>query len=374
MRAGESGDPLLGRLVETSGPVEALAQIRGGSLAANSAGVLARDSGRSPSDLQTRVAAWRARLLAVDPARDLATGYSQGARLVVPGDVEWPTQLDDLGVSRPTGLWVKGAADLRYSCLRSVAVVGARAATPYGVHVATACAAELSEAGWSIVSGGAYGIDAAAHRGALAGEAATIAVLACGTDYCYPSGHHDLFAAVRERGALVSESPPGMYPTRSRFLVRNRLIAALSRGTVVVEAALRSGALNTVNHALALHRHVGVVPGPITSAASAGCHLLLRQGKAQCVTGPTEVIDLIGGIGADLAPEPRAPVVPRDSLSAEARAVLDAVPSRGRGAGPATIAVAAGVDLATALSRLGALAAAGYVQHGPNGWRLRFRS
>ncbi|MFI0422046.1 DNA-processing protein DprA [Spongiactinospora sp. 9N601] len=373
MRAGESGDPLLGRLIEVCGPVEALAQIREGALTAEIGGRLAHDRGRTLRDVQAKVTGWRTRLLAADPVRDVLAGHERGARLVVPGDIEWPSQLDDLGVGRPTGLWVEGAADLRFSCLRSVAIVGARAATPYGVHVASAMGAELGQEGWTVISGGAYGVDSAAHRGALTAEAPTVAVLACGTDYCYPSGHHDLFAVIRERGVLISESPPGAHPTRSRFLIRNRLIAALSRGTVVAEAALRSGALNTVNHALTLHRHVGAVPGPVTSESSAGCHALLRQGKAQCVTNAAEVLDLIGAIGADLAPEPKGTVIPLDSLSPEARAVLDAIPSRGPGAGPATIAVTAGIDLQTALSRLGALAAAGYVQHGRQGWRLRDR-
>lgn len=320
--------------------------------------------------LEQRLSAWRARLLTADAAADLAAGEAHGARLVLPGDMEWPTQLDDLGETRPLGLWVHGSADLRFSCLRSVAMVGARAATAYGVHVATSVATELSAAGWAIVSGGAYGVDGAAHRGALAGESPTIVVLACGVDFCYPKGHHDLFAVVREQGALISECPPGVHPTRARFLVRNRVIAALSRGTVVVEAALRSGALNTANHALTLRRYLGAVPGPVTSECSAGCHQLLRQGKAVCVTNAEEVIDLMGAIGDDLAPQRRGPVLPRDALSPTTRAVLDAVPSRG-GAETATIAVAAGVAMDTALSCLGALAAAGYIQRCPRGWRTR---
>ncbi|MFB9961571.1 DNA-processing protein DprA [Sinosporangium siamense] len=288
----------------------------------------------------------------------------------MPGDVEWPTQLDDLETGQPLGLWLHGSADLRFSCLRSVGVVGARAATPYGTHVATEIAAGLSSAGWGVVSGGAYGIDGAAHRGALAGATPTVAVLACGADVCYPSGHQDLFAAIRKSGLIVSECPPGVRPTRARFLVRNRLIAALSRGTLVVEAALRSGALNTAAHALALKRHLGAVPGPITSLNSAGCHRLIRDAKATCVTSCEEMIDLVGVLGEEAAVEQGGPVVPHDVLSPNTRLVLDAVPAR-RGAGPATIATTAGVDLPTALSSLGSLAAAGYVERVPQGWRLR---
>lgn len=419
MRAADCGDPFMGRLVESCGPVEALQRIRSGDSArrvlrgvtrpdaddpeegaCHGSGTYGAFDGRARHDrggrthrdhdhhdralpdpalrdrvryervFEQRLSAWRARLLAADPEGDLAAGEAYGARLVLPGDVEWPTQLDDLGETRPLGLWVHGSADLRFSCLRSVAVVGARAATAYGAHVATTIGAELSGSGWTIVSGGAYGVDGAAHRGALAGDSPTIAVLACGIDFCYPKGHHDLFAVVRENGALVSECPPGTHPTRGRFLIRNRLIAALSRGTLVVEAAVRSGAMNTANHALALRRHLGAVPGPVTSETSQGCHLLLRQGKAVCVTGADEMIELVGEIGGDLAPERRGPVVPRDALSPAARAVLDAVPTRG-GAETATIAIAAGVDITTALSCLGSLAAAGYVQRCPRGWRTR---
>ncbi|WP_285772853.1 DNA-processing protein DprA [Microtetraspora sp. NBRC 13810] len=376
MRAAEAGDPLLGLLVASCGPVEALAQIRRGRLAVEGRGRLSPEHGDDREEeyrrwraVAQRLAGWRARLQAADPAADLAAGEAGGARLVVPGDIEWPTQLDDLGHARPVGLWVHGTADLRFSCLRSVALVGARAATAYGAHVAATLGVDLGHDGWTVISGGAYGIDGAAHRGALTGETPTIAVLACGTDFCYPQGHHELFAAVRDQGALVSECPLGVHPTRSRFLVRNRLIAALSRGTVVVEAALRSGALNTANHAVSLSRHLGAVPGPVTSGLSAGCHHLLRQGKAVCVTSAAEVIDLVGLIGDDARPHRRGPVLPRDTLGTETRRVLDAVPARGGGAGPATIAVAAEVDLATALSCLGALAAAGYVQRTRHGWR-----
>jgi len=316
------------------------------------------------------VASWAARLRTADPERDLAEGERIGARLVVPGDSEWPTQLDDLGHSRPHALWLHGDADLRFSCLRSVAVVGSRAATPYGAHVAAELGAGLSERRWGVVSGGAHGVDGAAHRGALAGEGPTVAVLACGADVAYPSAHQQLFAAIRSQGVLVSECPMGAHPTRPRFLIRNRLIAALSRGTVVVEAAVRSGALNTAGHAIALNRHLAAMPGPVTSEFSVGCHRLIRQGRATCVTGPEEVIELVGTMGADLATEPRGPVLPRDRLDPESRKVVEVMPTR-VGVGPATIAVAAGVDLETVLSCLGGLAAAGYVERVSRGWRLR---
>jgi DNA processing protein len=352
-RAGQEGTATPGR-TEPSGPHDTEALL---------------DLPFTP-ELIRRLPIWQARLANCDPAADLEAGERIGARLIIPGDPEWPTQLDALGSARPLGLWLHGTADLRYSCLRSVAVVGARAATSYGVHVAAQFGVGLSEAGWTVVSGGAFGIDGAAHRGALAAGGPTVVVLACGVDYCYPSEHRSLFAAARDQGVLVSECPPGVRPTRARFLVRNRVIAALSRGTLVVEAAVRSGALNTANHTLALDRHLGAVPGPITSTLSDGCHRLLREGKAVCVTTPEEMIELVGVMGDDLAPIPRGPALPIDSLSERTRRVLDAVPAR-ISAGPATIAVAAGVDLNAAISALGSLAAAGYVERTPNGWRAR---
>jgi DNA processing protein len=369
MRVADAGDAVMGRLVAAYGPEGALGQVRRGGLDPGFVEELVAGK-RRPPDLDRILDAWRARLQAADPVTDLTEGEQLGARLIVPGDPEWPTQLDDLGPERPLGLWLHGDADLRYSCLRSVAVVGSRAATPYGVHVAAELGAGLSEAGWTVISGGAYGVDAAAHRGALAGSAETIAVLACGIDIAYPAANQDLFAAIRARGLVVSECPLAVRPTRLRFLVRNRVIAALSRGTVVVEAALRSGALNTAGHAVTLRRHLAAVPGPVTSDNSAGCHRLIRRAEAVCVTTVREVIELVGAMGDDLAPEPRGPVLPRDALDEETRSVLEAVPAR-IGHGPATIAVSAGIDLMTTLGRLGALAAAGYIERVDRGWRLR---
>ncbi|MFC0553960.1 DNA-processing protein DprA [Planotetraspora thailandica] len=371
MRMAEAGDRVMGRLIAWCGPLRALEQARRGSLDPEFAAAEAERT-RRRIDLTQLAESWAARHADpdADPEADLAAGRERGARLIVPGDAEWPTQLDDLDDAAPLGLWLNGRANLRLSCLRSVAIVGARAATPYGVQVAAQLGSELSIRGWSVVSGGAYGIDAAAHRGALAGGAPTVAALACGVDVCYPRAHEDLFGVIRSHGVIISEWPLGSHPTRTRFLVRNRVIAALSRGTVVVQAALRSGALNTATHASGLNRHLMAVPGPITAETSEGCHALIRQGKAVCVTSADEVIELVGSIGGDLAPERRGPVLPRDGLNDETRRVLEAVPARG-GAGPAVIAVSAGVGLTTALECLGALASAGFVEAVPRGWRLR---
>jgi DNA processing protein len=315
-------------------------------------------------------------------------------RLIGPGDAEWPGALDQLGPGRPYALWLRGNADLRFACSRSVAMVGSRAATGYGGHVAGEIAADLGERGWAIVSGGAYGIDAAAHRGALAAEAVTIAVLACGVDYPYPAGHADLFAAIAAQGLVVSEWPPGRHPARMRFLVRNRVIAALSCGTVIVEAGERSGALNTARHAANLGKPLMAVPGPVTSAQSAGCHRIIRDWGASCVTRAADIIELLSplsvpdGLAPGGAPDPLAPGggggpgrpsrpdpdtgrgPSRDDLDPDSARVLDALPARG-GAGTSTIAVEAGVDLDTVLRCLGRLAGYGFIERCDRGWRLR---
>jgi DNA processing protein len=236
------------------------------------------------------------------------------------------------------------------------------------------------------MSGGAYGIDAAAHRGALAAEGITIAVLACGVDHPYPAGHAQLFAAIAAQGLVISEWPPGRPPARMRFLVRNRAIAALTCGTVIVEAGARSGALNTARHAANLGKPLMAVPGPVTSAQSAGCHQIIREWGATCVTGAADIIEMISPISVPdaLAPggarEPAsssgsAPPGPdsapsRDDLDADSARVLDALPARGR-AGTSTIAIDAGVDLDTVLRCLGLLAGYGFIERCDGGWRLR---
>lgn len=359
----EPGDAAMGRMLAQVGPLEALAIVRGQTPPPPGA-----INGSMP---EQRLAAWRARLATADPEADLTVCERLGGRLVCPGDPEWPATLNDLGHKRPYALWLRGPGDLRFGCLRSVAVVGARAASPYGLRVASELAAELADAGWAVVSGGAMGVDAAAHRGALAADGHTVAVFANGVDRLYPACNDALFAEMTRRALLLSESPPGTDPNRLRFLVRNRVIAALTAGTVVVEAAARSGALSTATWARELGRVVMAVPGPVSSANSVGCHGLLRAAPpARCVTRAAEVVEEVGRIGTDLAPVPRGPVLPRDELDPTTRSVLEAVPSRGT-AGPAQIAVKSGVDLPTTTSRLGYLSAAGFVERASGGWRLR---
>ncbi|WP_107481942.1 DNA-processing protein DprA [Streptomyces sp. JHA26] len=327
-----------------------------------------REGGRPlPGVSGKRWAGLRARAARADPRGDLAVARAAGVRFVVPGDAEWPRQLDDLGDARPLGLWVRGRPSLRMWALRSVAVVGARACTEYGAHMAAVLAAGLAERGWVVVSGGAYGVDGAAHRGALGAGGATAAVLACGVDRPYPPGHTGLITRIAEQGLVVGELPPGDHPTPSRFVLRNRVIAALTRGTVVVEAALRSGSLVTARAAQRLGRHTMGVPGPATSGLSAGVHELLR-GDAVLVTDAAEVVELVGDMG-ELAPDRRGPVLPTDLLEPGARQVLAWLPARGT-AVAADVARRAQTTEDDAVARLYELRALGYVERHGDGWKL----
>ena len=328
-----------------------------------------RERGGTPG-LDRALRRWEARIGQAPTADRFAYWGQHGFRLICPGDPEWPTQLAALGDASPIALWLRGNADLRFACLRSVSVVGSRAATAYGSHVGTELAAALAERGWVIVSGGAFGIDSAAHRGALAADGVTVAVLASGLGYGYPKGHAQLFQAIAGQGVLVSEMSPDRRPTRPGFLVRNRVIAALSRGTVVVEAALRSGALSTAARARDLCRPLMAVPGPVTSGMSAGCHELIREWGAVLVTGARDVLEHVSPVGEELGGARRGHALPRDDLDPVTRAVLEAVPLRG-GSGPASIAVSAGVDLDTVIWCLGSLAAAGFIERSDKGWRTR---
>jgi len=310
---------------------------------------------------------WRARLSDLPGPDEISDHAKAGIRLVCPGDPEWPSRLEDLGDKTPYALWLRGNGDLRHSCLRSVAIVGSRAATAYGSYMAAELASALAATGWAVVSGGAYGIDAAAHRGALGAGGVTIAVMACGVDHPYPAGHIELMNAVAKTGVVMSEWPPGRNATRLAFLNRNRVIAALAAGTVVVEAGRRSGALNTAKHTADLERPLMAVPGPVTSQLSAGCHLMIRDWGATLVTAAAEVTETLG-LGTPAWQQ--QPVLPWDELGPGLKAVLDALPARG-GVSTADVAAAAGVDTAAAVRSLGALAAGGFAQRCPDGWRVR---
>jgi DNA processing protein len=248
-------------------------------------------------------------------------------------------------------------------------MVGSRASTAYGDTVAAELAAELSESGRTVLSGGAYGIDAAAHRGCLAGRTPTVAILAGGLDEPYPAGHRPLFDRIAEKGVMVSELAPGEHPTRVRFLARNRLIAAMTPGTVLVEAAARSGARNTVTWANVLGRIVMAVPGPITSATSITPHHLIREAEAVLVTRAVDVLELLSPLGRA---NPRVPGErrPTDELSAEELRVFEGVPGRGS-IGAGDLALRAGMTLPTCLALLDQLAEQGFlVQNVLGQWQL----
>ena len=216
-----------------------------------------------------------------------------GGEFLTCDDQNWPAALNDLEVP-PLGLIIKGDPEILSQ--RSLAIVGTRNPTPYGIRIAGDFAAGFVDREWAIVSGGAYGIDTAAHRGALVAEGRTIAVIASGVDIQYPAGNARLFEEICENGALVSEVMPGVIAMPHRFLTRNRIIAALSKSTLVVEAAFRSGSLRTARDAAELMKPVMAIPGPINSPSSEGCHRLIGERAAELVTSVADAIELISAL------------------------------------------------------------------------------
>lgn len=350
--AAEPGDVGVGRLVARIGPIRALELLVAGR------------SGLRHGE------ALRSRLDASEHETAEARAARVGARIVTRTGLEWPTQVEDLGWAAPHALWVVGAGHLRLLALRSIAVVGARACTAYGEEVARSWAAELSRE-WSILSGGAFGIDAAAHRGALLAGGTTICVLAGGVDVPYPRAHEALLARIGDEGLVVSESPPGEGVRRQRFLSRNRVIAALGRATLVIEAAERSGTIVTARVAGDLYRPVLAVPGPVGSPASAGCHRMIRDGEASLVSGVDDVRSVLDLSHASVAD--RSAADPRDALGATERRVLDALPGRGS-LDANRLAAAACLATADLWSALGRLEASGWIEAVADGWRLSSRA
>jgi DNA processing protein len=378
----EPADRWLGRLLRLHGAAATLDAIKADCLPGEHA---TKPAARGA--MKAAMERWQVRLPGLPAPEEVLAFRESGIRVITPDDPEWPGQLADLGDDQPYALWLRGNADLRFSCLRSLAVVGSRAATAYGSYVAAEFAASLASRGLAVISGGAFGVDAAAHRGALGAGGVTVAVLACGVDVPYPTAHAELFDAITAEGVLASEWPPGQHVSRLRFLVRNRVIAALATGTLVVEAAQRSGALNTARHARDLHRRLMAVPGPVTSDLSAGCHQVIREWQGTLVTSAAEVIEHLSpvgvpliaeagtgtGTGAGAGPSGRraAPaVLPRDLLDLESARVLDAMPRRG-GMGTVRVAQRAGLAPATTAALLGQLATGGFIERCDEGWRLR---
>jgi DNA processing protein len=323
-------------LVQICGAVDALriatGQVAAGARQEREITSLLADSGSAGwSGMAASLKRWQPRIPDLAPERDLATMARLGGRLIIPSDELWPIQLSDLGIQEPLCLWWRGQEQPLPGADKCIALVGSRDSTSYGASVTGDIAYSLAQRGFTVVSGGAYGIDAHAHRAALAGASAavpTIAVMAGGVDRFYPSGNEDLLRAVCNQGAVIAEVPPGSAPTRYRFLQRNRLIAAMSAVTVVVEARWRSGALNTAHHAETLGRAVGAVPGSVHSANSAGCHRLLRDGGAVCVTDAAEVAELAGSSGTGLPESRQSSAEVQDGLTLEDLILLDALPLR----------------------------------------------
>jgi DNA processing protein len=364
-------------LVQAAGAVDALriatGQLSAGPELEREITALLSDGGPGTSwaGLAASLKRWHPRIPDLAPERDLATMARLGGRLIIPSDELWPVQLADLGIQEPICLWWRGQEQPLPGAATSIALVGSRDSTSYGASVTGDLAYSLAQRGFTVVSGGAYGIDAHAHRAALAGASGavpTIAVMAGGVDRFYPSGNDDLLRAVSNQGAVLAEVPPGSAPTRYRFLQRNRIIAALSAVTVVVEARWRSGALNTAHHAETLGRAVGAVPGSVHSANSAGCHRLLRDGGAVCVTDAAEVAELAGPSGSAL-PDPRhGQAAVQDGLTLEDLILLDALPLRSV-TSVEKLSVVAGLAQESVRAGLGRLGLLGLAVPERGGWK-----
>jgi len=371
----EPGDGIAGLVVGGLGASLGLTAVVEGWAPARLAALL-RESGIDDSEdelgssVEQGLLRWRPRLNSADVERSLHLAARVGARLLLPRDELWPVGLNDLGAHAPVALWWRGTWAALAGLPHSIALVGARAATGYGEHVAMEAAAGLVDRGFTVVSGAAYGIDGMAHRAALASEGITAAFLAGGVDRFYPSGHDALLTRIAADGVVLSELTCGSAPTKWRFLQRNRLIAASSLATVVLEAGWRSGSLNTAGHAAALGRPLGAVPGPVSSPTSAGCHRLIREFDAVCVTTAAEMAELVGersvqvpldvggadGIDGESAGRTSDQVRVFDSLSGRSPRDLPDIARR------------AGLSMSAVRAALGALDVDGAVGERENGW------
>lgn len=355
-RLTEPGDGTAGRLIAERGAVGALRAVEDGSFA--------KDVHVPHQERTQALRRWTPRLepSAVDTALRLASAAR--VRMIIPGDPDWPNQLDDLEAHAPLCLWTRGDVSALGRLRPSVAIVGARAATSYGEHVAMELAADLAGSGIPIVSGAAYGIDGAAHRAALAVGGLTVALLAGGVERAYPAGHTQLIERIASQGLVVSEVACGSEPTKWRFLQRNRVIAALAEATIVVEAGWRSGSLNTAGHAAALSRPLGAVPGPITSATSAGSHRLIREYTAACITSGDDARELIGRGRGSAAP-PEGDARPDTDDSSRVRDALSGRVWRSSN----DLAQRSGMAREEVESVLGLLLLNAVAERGPQGWR-----
>lgn len=359
-RVVEPPNAALLSLCDELGPIETAAAIRARSVPHGHDEVLTATAARADTDLA---------------AQDLDVAARIGARLVTRDDPEWPAwPLLALGQAdtasrggEPLALWVRGTSRLDEVASTGIALIGSRAASRYGEQVTSTLAGGLVAENWAVVSGGAFGVDGAAHRAAVACGGQTMAVMACGIDRDYPAGHARLFDQIAENGLVLSEYPPGTTAAKHRFLTRNRLVAATSKAVVVVEAGRRSGAANTAAWARKLGRPLGAVPGPVTSATSVGCHQLIADGLAALIIDPQAVIALAAPDGSgDMG---RGPVRSTDALSPEAKRVHDAIPARGS-VTIEEIAFSAGLETARVRSALAHMDVSGHVVNVDGAWRL----
>ena len=369
----EPGDRAAGELVASLGAGGALtALVDTWPLARILDAASAAGSQLTAADLEAALARWTPRLESGVALVALRQAVRFAVRLLVPGDPAWPAGVDDLGPHAPIALWLRGNDATLAAAQHSIALVGARAATGYGEHVTMEASAGLVDRGFAIISGAAYGIDGMAHRAALASSGQTVAILAGGVDRFYPSGHDALLARIVEAGAVVSELPCGAPPTKWRFLQRNRLIAAASQATIVLEAGWRSGSLNTAGHAASLGRPIGAMPGPVTSAASAGCHRLIREYAATLVTSAAEMAELVHGTevhDSEVQARPDTPQGRADSTSLRVR-LTDALSLRA----PRSVddlAARSGMSIAEVQAELGALEIDGGAVQRDRGWVSR---
>lgn len=341
-RLTEPGDGVAGVVIRTLGAAAAFELLVNHVSPQQLRAALAVQGVELGKELHSALGRWLPRLNRADTLSDIARACAAGVQVIVPADTLWPTALADLGVHEPLMLWLRGTA--RYLSTPSISVVGARAVTGYGTHITAEIVEGLSAAGLAITSGAAYGVDAVAHRTALALDTPTIAVLAGGVDRAYPAAHDRLLERITQHGVVCSEMIPGAAPTRWRFLQRNRIIAALSQATLVTEAGVRSGTINTAGHAASIGRPLGAVPGPVTSAASAGCHRLIREYDAELITNARDMLTVLGidenaaiienthAANEHAGDSTDAPAHPGDTereLSIHRR-VIDALPLRGR--------------------------------------------
>ncbi|MEV4511354.1 DNA-processing protein DprA [Dactylosporangium sp. NPDC049525] len=383
----EPGSRELGLLTRRVGAPEALLMaVHGSGVSAPLAGaVRARLDAAGLGARTGSAGAWAERVGQILADAMTERAGELGARIVTAADDEWPLALDDLtrvsqegadvlrrDTDPPLCLWLRGPVRLEETLERSVSVVGARAVTGYGQFVASEFAFGLAERGWTVVSGGALGVDVTAHRGALAAGGVTCAVLACGIDQVYPVSNSAVFERIAEEGLLMTEWPPGTRPHKTRFLTRNRVIAAATRGTVMVEAGSRSGARNTLGYARRLERSAMVVPGPVTSAMSVGCHVELRTPGTVLVSRVEEIVEEIGHVG-ELAEPIHGEERPEDALDATQARVLDAVAPRAVRSAE-EIAAVAGVAGRDARRSLPVLEQHGFVVRAEGGYRLAPRS